>query len=123
MDEHVQHWLPELRRFQPALRSTTGLKQYTRPLSARQTAIHTDRYDFASVFSQVAKIRTLLSEGLRLRTACDFDVTDVRVTRPTGFELPSAATLAAELPALIKTVAATDAFSPAEALTITYRTK
>ncbi len=67
------------------------------------------------------KIRTLLSEGLRLRTACDFDVTKVRVTRPTGFELPEAATLAAELPALIKAVAATDAFSPAEALTITYR--
>ena len=69
------------------------------------------------------KIRTLLSEGLRLRTACDFDVSAVHVTRPTAFALPDAATLAAELPALIKAVAATDAFSPADALTITYRTK
>lgn len=67
------------------------------------------------------KIGMLLSQGLRLRTACDLDVTEVRVTRPTAFALPDTATLADELPALIKAVAATNAFSPAEALTITYK--
>ena len=35
------------------------------------------------------KIRRLLLEGLRLRTACDLDVTRITVTRPEAFELPS----------------------------------
>ena len=34
------------------------------------------------------KIRKLLTDGLRLRTACDLDVGDITVTRPEGFELP-----------------------------------
>lgn len=36
------------------------------------------------------KVRKLLNQGLRLRTACDFVVTDeVKVTNPDGFEIPS----------------------------------
>lgn len=36
------------------------------------------------------KVRRLLNQGLRLRTACDFIVTDeVKVTNPAGFEIPS----------------------------------
>lgn len=53
------------------------------------------------------KIRTLLDGGLRLRTACDLeidegkDATGVRVTRPIGAALPTAAELRAALPGLI----------------------
>ena len=52
------------------------------------------------------KIRAFLVEGLRLRSACDLDLKGVTVTRPAGFELPQRADLEAELPTLIKTVAA-----------------
>jgi CRISPR-associated protein Csb1 len=48
------------------------------------------------------KIQELLHSGLRLRTACDFDATEITVTRPTGFELPTRAALIEELPKLIK---------------------
>lgn len=49
------------------------------------------------------KIRALLHGGLRLRTACDLEpVADIRVTRPTGFALPSLEELAGSLPSLIQ---------------------
>lgn len=47
------------------------------------------------------EIRSVLDGALRLRTACDLEATEVRVTRPAGFELPSREALEAELPALI----------------------
>ena len=56
------------------------------------------------------KIRAFLDEGLRLRTACDLDLTGVTVTRPADFELPQRADLEAELPTLIETVASQDHF-------------
>jgi CRISPR-associated protein Csb1 len=52
------------------------------------------------------KIRRFLRTGLRLRTACDLEAVDVKVTRPGSFELPSEEELAAELPGLIARVAA-----------------
>jgi CRISPR-associated protein Csb1 len=51
------------------------------------------------------KIRRLLETGLRLRTACDLDVTVLRVTRPVGFELPGTEDLAQAVPGLIDAVA------------------
>ena len=50
------------------------------------------------------KIRKFLSEGLRLRTACDLESKEIRVTRPEGFELPDLATISEELPDLIEAV-------------------
>lgn len=47
------------------------------------------------------KIQRFLRDGLRLRTACDLDVGDVRVTRPSGFALPSLDELEQALPSLI----------------------
>ncbi len=52
------------------------------------------------------KIRALLDGGLRLRTACDFEIDDaskkgIQVTRPAGATLPSLEDLLAALPALI----------------------
>jgi len=49
----------------------------------------------------VFKIHRFLRDGLRLRTACDLDVTELRVTRPAGFTLPSLAECEAALPGLI----------------------
>jgi len=49
------------------------------------------------------KVRRFLETGLRLRTACDFDVVgDVRVTRPpNGFALPATADLLVAIPGYI----------------------
>jgi CRISPR-associated protein Csb1 len=52
------------------------------------------------------KVRRLLHVGLRFRTACDLAVrTDLHVTRPEGFEIPTLEQLEAELPGLIEAVA------------------
>ena len=67
------------------------------------------------------KIRRLLLEGLRLRTACDLDVTGVTVTRPQAFDLPSLADLEEELPGLIEAVEAKGLFGERSVLTVTYR--
>lgn len=51
------------------------------------------------------KIRRFLDEGLRLRTACDLELTNLRVTRPETFDLPDRDTLEAALPSLIEACA------------------
>lgn len=51
------------------------------------------------------KIRAFLANGLRLRTACDFDAQEPRVTRPDkSFSLPALTALEAALPGLIAAV-------------------
>lgn len=53
------------------------------------------------------KIRKVLRDGLRLRTACDLEPCGaLRVKRPAGFELPSLETLEAAMPGLIEAAAA-----------------
>ena len=48
------------------------------------------------------KVRRFLDEGLRLRTACDFVVTDeLKATSPLAFSIPSTSALAEALPGLI----------------------
>ncbi len=68
------------------------------------------------------KIQRLLSEGLRLRTACDLDVEQVEVTRPNGFVLPSLGDIEAELPSLIEAVQKKGLFGEHPELTVTYQT-
>lgn len=54
------------------------------------------------------KIQSLLDPqgaGLRLRTACDFEPTEFRVSRPSGYALPSLDVLRAALPALVRACA------------------
>lgn len=51
------------------------------------------------------KIRLLLDEGLRLRTACDLECAELAVTRPADFVLPERADLEAELPDMIAVLA------------------
>ncbi len=53
----------------------------------------------------VYKIQAFLDRGLRLRTACDFQVTSVTVTRPEGSTLPSESEAVAALRELIPAAA------------------
>ena len=49
------------------------------------------------------KVRAFLDRGMRLRTACDFDVAgEIVVKKPTGFSLPAKEELEAALPGLIQ---------------------
>lgn len=66
------------------------------------------------------KIRALLDEGLRLRTACDLDVVDVKVTRPSGFVLPSTFELGAEMKRLIAAVKAAGGFAEPSETSVTW---
>ncbi|ACV59651.1 type I-G CRISPR-associated RAMP protein Csb1/Cas7g [Alicyclobacillus acidocaldarius] len=68
------------------------------------------------------KIRHFLDEGLRLRTACDFDVKQVEVLRPTGFQLPTADEIDRELPGLIERLRA-EGLLAAENLRVRYDVK
>lgn len=47
------------------------------------------------------KIHALLGDGLRLRTACDLEVSGITVTRPAGWSLPDRDALEAVIPTLI----------------------
>lgn len=66
------------------------------------------------------KIRAVLDFGLRLRTACDLDVKQMTVTRPTAWELPKRNTLEAALPGLIAAVAAENRFAEPRVTTVTW---
>ena len=59
------------------------------------------------------KVTALLEGGLRLRTACDLELTEkgITVTRPHGFTLPKSADLGEELKSLIPAVTAKNAFA------------
>ncbi len=67
------------------------------------------------------KIRAFLEEGLRLRTACDLGLRELRVTRPSGFTLPEQDILANELPRLIREVADQGLFADPPATEVTWR--
>lgn len=58
------------------------------------------------------KIQTLLQNGMRFRTACDFRVVTTRVTQPEEFEIPSLASLEEMLETLIGRAASEENFSP-----------
>lgn len=64
------------------------------------------------------KIHRFLETGLRLRTACDLDVADVKVTRPSGFALPSLQELEAALPKMIEVVAKEKHFAEPRVTTV-----
>ena len=70
------------------------------------------------------KICSLLSGGLRLRTACDLTlVGPPRVTAPEFFMLPKLAELEAELPTLIQGVSAEGLFAEPRVTTVVYSKK
>lgn len=59
----------------------------------------------------VYKVRAVLDRGLRLRTACDLQVTEVEVTRPEGVTLPSEEEAVAALRKLIPAAAKEGVFA------------
>lgn len=67
------------------------------------------------------KIRRFFDEGMRLRTACDFDLADLRVTRPRTFVVPELAEIEGALPALIQAVASEGAFAEPRVTTVIWR--
>jgi CRISPR-associated protein Csb1 len=67
------------------------------------------------------KIRRFLEEGLRLRTACDLGLRELRITSPASFILPALNELEAELPILIQAVAEAGFFAEPRATTVTWR--
>ena len=79
-----------------------------------------NRVERLLVLLALFKIRKFLAEGLRLRTACDLDVVDVTVTRPSGFSLPELAAIEAEIPGLVEKIGAAGLFGDTRVLTVTY---
>lgn len=67
------------------------------------------------------KIQKLLAASLRLRTACDLDVSGVQVTRPAGFDLPELDDLEREIPQMIAAVGAEGGFGESRVMTVTYK--
>jgi CRISPR-associated protein Csb1 len=57
------------------------------------------------------KVRRFLEVGSRLRTACDFDVREITVTRPQGFELPETTELESVIGEQIKRCRALNLFA------------
>jgi CRISPR-associated protein Csb1 len=65
------------------------------------------------------KVRSLLDAPFRPRTACDLEVSDITVIKPTGgFELPSFAEISKALPGLIK--ASSDRFAKPATTTVVF---
>ena len=79
-----------------------------------------DDADRLLILLALFKIRRFLAEGLRFRTACDLDVVDLRVTRPSKFEMPPLAAIEAEIPGLIDRIGALGKFGDTRILTVTY---
>lgn len=68
------------------------------------------------------KIQKFLSEGLRLRTACDLEpVGETRISKPQGYSLPDLAALQNALPKLIQ--AASDTFADPVVTSVQYSKK
>lgn len=67
------------------------------------------------------KIQKFLTEGLRLRTACDLDLVTLVVEKPAGFLLPSLADIESDLPALIKSVANEGKFPDQRVTEVTWK--
>lgn len=66
------------------------------------------------------KIRRFLTVGLRLRTACDLDLVELRSTRPESFEVPELEELEAVLPGLIEAVGGEGLFADPRVTTVMY---
>ncbi len=69
------------------------------------------------------KIRKFLSEGLRLRTACDLEIDTLNVTTPDGFAVPELSDLESALPGLIAAVAGKDKFANPPVTCVTWKPK
>lgn len=69
------------------------------------------------------KVRRFLEVGLRLRTACDLDLRDLRITRPAGWTLPELTALERELAAGIQKLSESGAFARPPILEVNFDPK
>jgi CRISPR-associated protein Csb1 len=70
------------------------------------------------------KVQRFLTQGLRLRTACDLEVKgQLQVTRPSGYVLPTIADLEAALPGLISACAEKGLFANPPVTVVKYVSK
>jgi CRISPR-associated protein Csb1 len=67
------------------------------------------------------KIRRFLETGLRLRTACDLDLVELKVKRPEQFTVPSLVELETALPDLVQAVAAEGRFAEPRETVVTWQ--
>lgn len=67
------------------------------------------------------KIRRFLDQGLRLRTACDLECQELRVTRPERFVLPDLSELETAIPSLIESVAKEGRFADPRVTVVTWK--
>jgi CRISPR-associated protein Csb1 len=67
------------------------------------------------------KVLRFLETGLRLRSACDLQCLELRVTRPEGFRPPDLRQLAEAMPSLIAAVAQESRFREPRVTEVTYR--
>lgn len=67
------------------------------------------------------KVQKFLAEGLRLRTACDLDLVDLKVTRPAAFKVPELIDLEQVLPSLIAAVAKEKKFADPPVTHVTWK--
>ena len=68
------------------------------------------------------KVRSFLDVGLRLRTACDLDTcSELSVTRPKGFEVPTTSELRASLPELIEVCTSEGLFADPAVTQLTFK--
>lgn len=79
-----------------------------------------DQVERLLIMLALFKIQTFLAEGLRFRTACDFDAVEFSVTRPDGFDLPDIEGIKSELPSLIEAVGANGSFGRQRVITVKY---
>ena len=125
----------KINRVEPTLKAGEGNVPYSRDeYAARRIAAYFNLdlrqirsfglgEDVEKLLISVAlfKIQKFLTEGLRLRTACDLDLIEHRVTRPAAFALPSLDVLCDELPQMIEAVAQQGRFHEPRVLTVTYQ--
>lgn len=125
----------KLNRVEPTLKEGVGNVPYTRDEYTSPSIIAYFNIDLSQLRGfglgtkveqmllaiMLYKIRRFLDEGMRLRTACDFDLSGLRVTRPQTFVIPGRAELEEALPKLIHAVAAEGLFAEPRVTTVTWR--
>jgi len=67
------------------------------------------------------KVRRFLETGLRLRTACDLDLVELKVKRPEQFTVPPLVDLETALPDLVQAVAAEGRFAEPRETVVTWQ--
>jgi len=67
------------------------------------------------------KIQKFLKEGLRLRTACDFEAIQITVKRPDSFNLPNLERLEKDMPNFIKDLTAEGKFASSAPTTVSFK--